>query len=230
MKNVNTEKIQNMFNKLAPDYDFMNGVISFGLQKIIKKNSLSLIQIQPSSVIVDLCCGTGDITQYFATDKNVKKVYGIDFSQNMLKIATRKNKSNKIEFLLSECSCLPFENESIDGCSLGFGLRNIQNREKVLTEIVRVLKNGGFFFHLDIFRGNKVINSIFDNFVYFAAKLLGKSPKSYKYLIDSKNMFLSPEKLIESVEQPGFKCIKLKRYAFGMISAQLFIKEHSQQE
>ena len=171
----------------------------------------------------------GEIAELLARNENVDKVFALDFSPDMLQIAKTKRKSGKISFIEGDCSNLPFESSSLDGCTLGFGLRNFENYEKVVSEIARVLKNGGFFLHLDLFKGNEPVNKIFDILAVILAKIFSKSPESYKYLILSKNSFLSPEKLACAIETQGLKCCKIRKWAFGMVSAQLFIKDCSQQ-
>lgn len=148
MIDKNPEKIKNMFNALASRYDFMNFAISLGIQKIIKQKSVGLIKIKKGARIADLCCGTGEIAELLARNENVDKVFALDFSPEMLQIAKTKRKSGKISFIEGDCTNLPFESSSLDGCTLGFGLRNFENYEKVVSEIARVLKNGGFFLHL----------------------------------------------------------------------------------
>lgn len=229
MIDKNPEKIKNMFNALASRYDFMNFAISLGIQKIIKQKSVGLIKIKKGARIADLCSGTGEIAELLARNENVDKVFALDFSPNMLQIAKTKRKSDKISFIEGDCTNLPFESSSLDGCTLGFGLRNFENYEKVVSEIARVLKNGGFFLHLDLFKGNEPVNKIFDILAVILAKIFSKSPESYKYLILSKNSFLSPEKLACAIETQGLKCCKIRKWAFGMVSAQLFIKDCSQQ-
>ena len=225
--NKNPENIKKMFNELASDYDFMNQIISFGLHKLLKRVCLRLPDLPENAIIADLCCGTGDIARILAKNKKVKKIFALYFSENMLKIAKNKTNSDKIDFVQGDCTNLPFATSSLDGCTMAFGLRNIQNYEKSVSEIQRVLKNGGFFLHLDIFKGAEPENTIFDLAACNFAKIFSKSPESYKYLISSKNNFLPPQKLAESVENQGFKCKKIKNYAFGMISMQLFVKDCS---
>ena len=230
MINKRPEKIKKMFDELAPGYDFMNSMISFGVHKLIKKSGIKFLKLQKNAVAADLCCGTGDIAGLLAENKNVKKVFAVDFSDEMLKIARKRKNSSKIEFIKADCTDLPFENASFDVCTMFFGLRNLNDPQKAVSEINRVLKNGGQFLHLDIFKGIEPFNSIFDGFARLFAKLFSNNPESYKYLIASKNEFYSPQKLAQIIEKHGFKCSKMRKWAFGIISAQLFIKDCSQPE
>src|SRR5574344_96750 len=116
-------KIQNMFDTLAPKYDFMNNIISFGLHKIIKK--ICIKKINASGNALDLCCGTGDISKLLNENKNITNVIGFDFSQSMIDIANLKNKTSKITYQKGDCTQLPFDDNSLDICTISFGLRNI---------------------------------------------------------------------------------------------------------
>lgn len=225
MLDKNADTIQNMFNELAPKYDRMNTLISFCLHKFVKQKSVNLIPIPLRSKCLDLCCGTGDIADMLAQKNNVENVLGLDFSTKMLEIANHKKHSKKITFQEGDCTNIPFQNDTFDICTMAFGLRNIKDYQKSITEIYRILKKDGYFLHLDIFKGNKFINWIFDKTASLLAFIFSKNPNSYKYLIDSKNDFFSPDELITEVEKLGFCCTKKRTWLFGMISAQLFCKK-----
>lgn len=225
MLDKNADTIQNMFNELAPKYDRMNTLISFCLHKFVKQKSVNLIPIPLQSKCLDLCCGTGDIADMLAQKNNVENVLGLDFSTKMLEIANHKKHSKKITFQEGDCTNIPCKDEYFNICTMAFGLRNIQDYEKAIIEINRVVCQGGYFMHLDIFKGNKFINWIFDKTASLLAFIFSKNPNSYKYLIDSKNDFFSPDELITEVEKLGFCCTKKRTWLFGMISAQLFCKK-----
>lgn len=225
MLDKNSETIKTMFNELAPKYDWMNTLISFCLHKIIKQKSVNLIPIPLESKCLDLCCGTGDIADMLAQKNNVENVLGLDFSTKMLEIANHKQHSEKIIFQEGDCTNIPCKDEYFNICTIAFGLRNIKDYQKSITEINRVLKKDGYFLHLDIFKGNWLVNWIFDKAAYLLACIFSKNPNSYKYLIESKNDFFSPNELILEIEKFEFSCVKKKTWLFGMISAQLFCKK-----
>lgn len=225
MLDKNADTIKNMFNELAPKYDRMNTLISFCLHKVIKQKSVNLIPISLQSKCLDLCCGTGDIADMLAQKNNVENVLGLDFSTKILEVAKNKKHSKKITFQEGDCTNIPCKDEYFNICTMAFGLRNIKDYQKSITEIYRVLKKDGYFLHLDIFKGNKFINWIFDKTAYLLAYIFSKNPNSYKYLIKSKNDFFSPDELIIEVEKLGFCCTKKRTWLFGMISAQLYCKK-----
>lgn len=217
----NPEKIKNMFDEISSYYDRMNNLISFGLHKIIKIKVLKELNIKSKSMILDICCGTGDFTQIIAKLQPKSYIIGLDISEKMLKIAKKKN-PNKT-FMVGDVTSLPFKNEEFDYITVGFGLRNIQDRQKALNEIYRTLKNGGKFLHLDFGMHNK-ISKVFDYIVPFIAKIEKVNFNSYEYLADSKKTFPEPLELISEFNEHGFKTVKKIDFLFGAISAQIMTK------
>ena len=118
---------------------------------------------------------------------------------------------------------LPYEDNSFDIVTMGFGLRNIANAEKAVEEVYRILKPNGSFLHLDFGRKN-FLSKIYDKITPTLAKIFTENSVSYKYLIKSKKEFLSPEDLIKDFENKGFKLKKRCDYIFGVISAQIMYK------
>ncbi|MBE7713243.1 MAG: ubiquinone/menaquinone biosynthesis methyltransferase [Cyanobacteria bacterium SIG26] len=217
----NPQKIQKMFDEISSYYDKMNNLISFGTHYIIKYLAIKKLYILPRTMILDLCCGTGDFTKIISKTFPRTKIIGLDFSKEMLKLAKIKNPTGV--FMQGDCTDLPFTDEEFDYITMGFGLRNISNRSKAISEAYRVLNNGGKFLHLDFGEHNK-ISKIFDFIVPAIAKLFKKNSNHYKYLLASKTTFPNPKNLIKEFEQAGFKLEKQYDYLFGTISAQIMIK------
>ncbi|MBD5402126.1 ubiquinone/menaquinone biosynthesis methyltransferase [bacterium] len=215
------EKIKNLFNEIASYYDKVNNFISFGTHYFIKILAVKMLDIQSNTTCLDLCCGTGDFTKIISKFFPKAKVIGLDFSDNMLKLAKKKNPKNV--FVHGDCTELPFGDCEFDYITIGFGLRNIQNREKAIAEIYRVLSHGGKFLHLDFGKHN-CISKIFDFVVPHIAKFLGINLEHYNYLLSSKEEFPIPEVLIFEFEKEGFKLLKRRDYLFGAISAQVMSK------
>jgi len=216
------DKINFLFNEISKNYDFMNNIMSLGTHKIIKALAIKSLNIKPKSKVLDLCCGTGDFGAI------VKKLYpdcdviGVDFSEKMLNIAEKNNKT--ITYRIADATKLPFEKNSFDYVVMGFGLRNIPEKNKAIEEIYRVLKTNGEFLHLD-FGEHNFASRIFDIFILFTAKLFLKNTKPYKYLILSKRNFLTPDELIELFKFNRFKYQRHKKLIFGIISYQIMKKE-----
>jgi len=217
------QKITKIFDEISGYYDKMNNFISLGTHYLIKKIALKNLKIKQNSYILDICCGTGDFTQIIDKIEPKAKVIGLDNSVQMLKLAKQKN-PQKV-FMQGECTELKFKDNEFDYITVGFGLRNVENRHKALSEIYRTLKTGGKFMHLDFGRhgfGGK----IFDIIVLFAINTAGRfcQADNYKYLIRSKNEYPEPQELIKEFETHGFKLVKRQDFLFGAVSYQILQK------
>lgn len=215
------EKIQKMFDEICEKYDFLNNLMSFGTQIFIKKDCINQLNSKSPLKILDLCCGTGDLTRILRKKFPDAEVFGADFSEKMLEIA--KTKNNKIEYLQSDVTNLPFEDNSFDIITIGFGLRNIENFYGAIDEIYRVLKPKGQIMHLD-FGEKNIFNKIFDKITPHLVKIFTKNNEAYSYLIKSKQEFFTPDELIKKFENKGFEFVKRKDYLFGSISCQIMTK------
>lgn len=217
----NPKKIQELFDVIAEKYDFNNNIISLGLHKTIKFLSLKNIEIKNGAKILDECTGTGDITGLIKKINLDVEITGIDFSRNML--AGAKNKFPSVTFIQTDCTNLPFDNETFDIITMTFGLRNIEDYNKALQETFRVLKSGGEFLHLD-FGEKNFFSKIFDTLVPPLIKLFYGKNLPYAYLLESKKEFPTPDKLIEIFKSHGFKLKCRKDFLFGIISSQIMQK------
>jgi len=211
--------IKSLFNDISANYDFLNNLISLGTHIHVKKYAIRNLFIKPNSKVLDLCCGTGDLGKIIHNEKKNIKIIGVDFSSKMLEVAKRKNPS--IEYLQANATNIPFENDSFDYVVMGFGLRNIPDRELAIKEIRRVLKPDGQLLHIDFGKHN-FCNKIHDLIITLMAKLFSKNFEAYKYLITSKNNFPEPQELIREFEQQKFVITKYKNLLFGIISFQIF--------
>lgn len=210
-----------MFDNIADYYDIMNNIISFGTDKIIKKKSIKLMKVYKEARILDLCTGTGDLTEIIQALYSDVKITAVDFSKNMLDIARKK--VNNVEFIEADVTNLPLQDNYFDFITISYGLRNIADKEKAILEMYRVLKQGGKILHLD-FGEKNLAGKIFEYFVPHLAKLLGKDYESYRYLVQSKREFFEPKELIKKFEKNNFRLIKRKDFMFKSISAQVFEK------
>lgn len=209
-----SEKIKKMFNDIAEKYDRNNNIISFGLHKFIKKRAIKDFEF--SGKILDLCTGTGDIADILS---QTTEVIGLDFSSKMLEIARKKHPN--IQFIEGDCTNLPFEDSSFDAVTISFGLRNIENYDKALDEISRVLKPSGKFFHLDFGKKFLFADIIYDFIIPKLVKIFYGNNLPYQYLVQSKKLFFNKKELQKLFEKHNFKLLKHKDYLFGMVSCQL---------
>ena len=215
------KEIQNMFDKIAPGYDFLNNIISFCTHIFIKKAAVKALRIEKSTKVLDLCSGSGDLGKMIKNTVPGVEIFGVDYSTEMLNIAKKKNPD--IKYFNMNATALDFADSSFDYVVMGFGLRNIPNRNATIAEIYRILKPDGKFLHLD-FGQKTIFSKIFDKIVIFAAGFLSGEKDAYTYLINSKNSFPNPEKLVEIFEEQGFSCEKIRYFLFKIISFQILKK------
>ncbi len=213
--------IKNLFDNLSNKYDFMNNIISFGTHKTIKEKAIKALNIKPNSKVLDLCCGTGDLGAIIKEIEPTCDVVGVDFSSQMLEIARKKHPN--ITFWEADATNLSFEKSSFDYIVIGFGLRNIPQKNKVLEDVYKFLKTNGKFLHLDFGKKNK-LSKVYDNIILFLAKIFSKNTKPYKYLVLSKNNFLEPEELIELFKFNKLEYISHKNLMLNQISYQIMRK------
>ena len=215
------EKINKMFNEIAGKYDCINDAMSFGMHYKIKSECIKLLGINFGDNVLDLCCGTGDLAILINKYQPKCHITGVDFSEKMLEIA--RQKSDKIHFMQADSTNLPFEDNTFDIITIGFGLRNIQNAEKAIEEIYRILKPNVRFLHLDFGKRN-IFSKIYDLLIPIMTRFLTNNNLAYEYLIESKKIFPTPKELVKDFESKGFKLLKMKSFAFGVISAQIMQK------
>ena len=205
--------------------DNKNNIMSFGLHNYIKIKCVKSLKICPYSNVIDLCTGTGDIARIIKKFTPNADVTGIDFSENMLEIAVAKSfgEFKDIKYFQGDVTNLPYKDNSFDVVTMGFGLRNIFNAEKAVEEIYRVLSPGGSFLHVD-FNKTSLLSKIYDKITPVLVSPFTENKEAYKYLIKSRQNFLTPEELIKDFESKGFKLKKRKDYLFGIISSQIMEK------
>lgn len=219
--------VKEMFNSIAGQYDFLNYVISFGQHKVVKLKAIEKVKMGKNSVVLDICTGTGDIAVMWAKKYPHLNIKAVDYSENMLKIARKRAENiNNIEFIQADALALPFEDNSFDAVFISFGLRNLENIEKGLVEIKRVLKNNGTLSILDVGKPNTILmpffNIYFDYMMPFIAGFFVKNKKysPYNYLSESASNYPSPKKMLKILESLAYSDVKNYNYLFGSIAQQ----------
>lgn len=217
----NPAKIRKMFDEISLNYDFLNNIISFFTHIYIKKLALQKLNFTDDHKIIDLCCGSGDISKIIKKINPKTKVIGIDFSSKMLEIA--KNKVPDVEFIEADILNLPFKDCEFDIAIISFGLRNVENIDLALNEIYRILKFKGIFLNLDFIKGAKIFN-LYKIIALFLTKISAKNSAPYKYLINSIEKYYTLDELIKKIQNHNFKLLKKKKMCLGCISYQIMIK------
>lgn len=218
------EQIEEMFDTISGNYDGLNRIISLGIdQKWRKKVIQKVLDTSPQSIL-DIATGTGDLALEFAAKSNAN-VTGLDLSEGMLSIARKKVKNTpleeKIVFIKGDSEALPFENESFDAITVSFGIRNFQNLDQGLSEILRVLKKGGLFVILETSVPTKIPfkqgYAIYSKGVLpLIGKVFSKDKVAYTYLSESASVFPYGEALNNILRKIGFIEVINKPQTFGV--------------
>ena len=229
--NQHSEKeVQQLFSRIAPQYDSLNDVISLGLQKTWRQKLWRRLSIRDDFHCLDLCCGTGDLTIQAAQQLGPKGlVVGLDFNQEMLNIAQQKIQqaavSVPVKLQYADVMSLPFAEQSFDIITIGFGLRNVPDAERVLRESYRVLKPGGQFACLEMSQPSTAVIKIFWQ-LYLKifprlAQICGGNYRDYQYLQTTTQSFLSAPQLLQLLQKVGFQHCNYTQLTWGAAALHL---------
>ncbi|MDQ0350860.1 demethylmenaquinone methyltransferase/2-methoxy-6-polyprenyl-1,4-benzoquinol methylase [Alkalibacillus filiformis] len=228
--NTKSEKVHNVFEKIYKRYDRMNSIISFQRHKAWRKTVMKQMNVEKDSHCLDVCCGTGDWTLALADAVGPKgNVVGLDFSQNMLSVGEEKKReqsADQVTFVHGDAMSLPYEDNSFDYVTIGFGLRNVPDYMQVLKEMYRVVKPGGQVVCLETSQPTlPVFKQLY--FFYFKhimplfGKMFAKSYEEYAWLHESTKNFPGKTKLKSMFFEAGFDDVKVKSFALGAAAMHL---------
>ncbi|HRG51939.1 MAG TPA: bifunctional demethylmenaquinone methyltransferase/2-methoxy-6-polyprenyl-1,4-benzoquinol methylase UbiE [Bacteroidia bacterium] len=226
------EQVANMFNAIAHRYDFLNQLLSLGIHKGWRKKSIQLLQSKQPKTILDIATGTADFA-IEAMRLNPEKVTGVDISSGMLELGRKKIEKlglqTKIELKLADSENLPFEDNTFDAITVGFGVRNFENLEKGIRDMHRVLKPGGKMIILEFSKprtfGVKQLYTIYFKYITpFIGKIFSKDNSAYRYLPESVKAFPDGEDFLAILRKAGQKETKAISLTFGIASIYSSIK------
>ncbi|MEY8001250.1 bifunctional demethylmenaquinone methyltransferase/2-methoxy-6-polyprenyl-1,4-benzoquinol methylase UbiE [Clostridium sp. Mt-5] len=220
--------VESIFSSIAEKYDILNTILTLNIDSFWRKKAVNISNMKKNSRVLDLCCGTGKMIYYAC--KRVGRdteVIGLDFNKAMLDVGYKrlnKNMNNyKYKLLKGDVQELPFENYSFDCVTIAFGLRNIPNKTKALSEIYRVLKPGGRVICLElstpqmpIFR--QIYGLYFNNILPIIGYIGSGNKIAYSYLRDSVNNFMTKAELKYTFESIGFHEVNYKSLSGGIAS------------
>ena len=218
--------VQHMFDAIAPRYDLLNHTLSAGIDRwwwFRTARAFRPILQQPQAVVVDLCCGTGDMTlallKHRSTAPAAAPIHAIDFSHQMLARGAAKFAAHNILSIEADALHLPIASASVDLVTFAFGFRNLANYEDGLAEIHRILRPGGQFGILDCNQPDGLTGALssfyFKRLLPRRGGLLSGDRRAYDYLPASVERFPRPPRMLQLIRQAGFVNASWTGYTFG---------------
>ncbi|MFN2529104.1 MAG: bifunctional demethylmenaquinone methyltransferase/2-methoxy-6-polyprenyl-1,4-benzoquinol methylase UbiE [Candidatus Baltobacteraceae bacterium] len=219
--------VREMFATIAPRYDTANRVLTGGMDEGWRKTAIDRLAPPANGRILDLCCGTGDLSFHLVRRDPSLHVTGIDFCEPMLAgaraRAVRESHSKDVTFVEGDVMALPFEENSFDGAMMGFSMRNVVDIGGALEEVKRVLRPGGRFVNLDVSKApnallRRAFNLYFYGLVPFLGGLVGGSRRAYTYLPQSLTHHPNAGQLRDRFAAAGFLDCGYQRLMGGTIA------------
>lgn len=218
------EQVTEMFDTISNEYDGLNRVISFGIDVKWRNKVVKIVSQKQPENILDIATGTGDLAINLAST-NAKEIIGLDISNGMLEVGRKKIVTKKLENIISmvtgDSENLPFDDNTFDAITVAFGVRNFENLEKGLSEILRVLKPNGIFVILETSVPTNPIYkfgyNIYSKFILpTIGKLFSKDKIAYNYLSESASVFPYGEELNNILRKIGFINVEDKPQTMGV--------------
>ncbi len=218
------QQVEQMFDNIAPKYDFLNHFLSLGIDKLWRKKAVSILSDFRSEILLDVATGTGDFA-VAAAKLNPKKIIGFDISEQMLAVGRTKVKrlglDQIIEFRKGDSEAMPFQTEQFDAITVAFGVRNFENLEGGLQEFFRVLKPDGVVIILEFSKPRYFPMKQFYLFYFFKilpfiGRRISKDSSAYSYLPESVMAFPDDQKFLDVLQKVGFSRTTQKRLTFGI--------------
>ena len=227
------DQVAEMFDDIAPRYDFLNRFLSAGIDVRWRKKALNELKQDAPQTLLDVATGTADVAIMAARILKPEKIVGIDISTGMLDLGRKKllkeGLEGQIDLQTGDSEAINFPNASFDAVTVAFGVRNFANLEKGLGEIYRVLKPGGKLVVLE-FSKPKIpgIEQLYNLYMGIIAPGMGgifsKNRDAYKYLHDSVQKFPEGKAFTDILNTTGFKENTCKRLSLGICSIYTGVK------
>jgi demethylmenaquinone methyltransferase/2-methoxy-6-polyprenyl-1,4-benzoquinol methylase len=214
-------KVKNIFDAIAGRYDFLNHLLSFGVDHYWRRKALKLTKVGNDTILLDVACGTGD----FAIEANrqkVKKITGADFSQNMLRLFKKKQNWIDGKVVQTTAEQMPFKDNTFTNITVAFWVRNFYYVKEGFKSFHRVLKDKGKATVLEFqMPENKFFRNLykfyFKKILPFIGGIISKNKTAYQYLPDSVEEFDEKISLVDLLKEVGFKSVMKYKLTFGIV-------------
>jgi demethylmenaquinone methyltransferase / 2-methoxy-6-polyprenyl-1,4-benzoquinol methylase len=215
-----------MFDAIAPRYDLLNHVLSAGMDRRWRDRAIEALALPPGAQVLDLCTGTADLAIAATHLVAPVSVVGVDFSREMLKLARSKLQDRKlgssVRLIRGDATRIPVADASCDAATIGFGIRNVAEPERALTELFRVLRPGGRLAILE-FGEPRIpgIRTLYSWYFRYLLPLVGrtvsKHRSAYSYLPASVGQFPPPAEFAGTIAATGFSQVQAVPLTFGIV-------------
>ncbi|QKX01717.1 bifunctional demethylmenaquinone methyltransferase/2-methoxy-6-polyprenyl-1,4-benzoquinol methylase UbiE [Wolbachia endosymbiont of Cruorifilaria tuberocauda] len=229
-----SQLVKKVFDTVADYYDIMNDMMSFGMHRIWKDKMVSSTYFIKDSKVLDIAGGTGDIAIRIARKEPSAQITVCDINQNMLNRGIDKAiNSNQLNFnwVCANAENLPFEDSTFDYCTIAFGIRNVSDRKKALSEAYRVLKLSGKFICLEFAPTNyenKMFNKFYDLYSFKVIPKIGglvaKDKNPYEYLVRSIRKFPTQAEFQMEIIEVGFHNVEFHNMSCGIVALYIGVK------
>jgi len=219
------DQVADMFNNIAFRYDFLNRFLSAGIDIGWRKKAINELKLLNPALVLDIATGTADVALLTHKMLGTKKIIGIDISDGMLEVGrkkiTDKNLNENITLINGNSEQLGFEANHFDAVTVAFGVRNFQQLEKGLSEMLRVLKPKGKMVVLEFSKPTAIgISQFYQFYMNFITPIIGKlfskNKEAYQYLNDSVQAFPEGDAFLKIMNEVGFTQTYLKKLSFGI--------------
>jgi demethylmenaquinone methyltransferase/2-methoxy-6-polyprenyl-1,4-benzoquinol methylase len=226
------QEVASMFNNISAKYDFLNHFLSLGIDKLWRKRAVRELKSLKPKRILDIATGTGDFALE-ALKINPQNVIGVDISEGMLKVGMEKMKAKQVDHIISlrlgDSENLPFDANTFDAITVGFGVRNFENLKKGLAEMIRVLKPGGRVVVLEfskpkVFPIKQLFGFYSRVFIPFFGKMFSKDRRAYSYLPESVEVFPEGQNFMDILTEVGYSEVSSIRLSGGIATIYLGTK------
>ena len=210
------EEVAEMFNNISANYDFLNHFLSLGIDHLWRKKAIKQLKNLEVKKVIDIATGTGDFA-IASLKLNPDEVIGVDISSGMLEVGVKKmeNKGHDktIKMILGDSENLAFEDNYFDALTVGFGVRNFENLEKGLSEMLRVIRPGGKIVILEFSKPKKFpVKQVFSfyskYFIPFFGKRISKDSQAYAYLPESVAAFPEGKEFESILKKLNYKSVQ----------------------
>lgn len=227
-----TEQVREMFDSIAPAYDFMNRMMTFGIDKLWRAKAVRLIKKNAPERVLDVATGTGDLALLLCRELRPKSLTGIDLSENMIEIARRKASQLRrtdgvdITFRTADCLDLPFDDCAYDCVTVAYGVRNFEHLLQGYNEMHRVLSPDGMLCVIELSTPTSpFIKPLYRFYTKFVIPLVGRlvshDVRAYSYLPESIAAVPQGNSMLELMRQAGFRETKFIPLTFGVCTIYL---------